>query len=144
SAPSILIRPLLIILMKGHFHARLKRLRLELLFADGLSDQARSALLVRVDAAIERWKSPQLTAILTTVLAPAIASFPSWYKQVSEFFALFAIPLPQSISANFAYEYLSPATLHSLFAIGFGFHGDPRDRVPGQARPVSGGRSAQT
>lgn len=119
--PSIFVRPLLIIFMKGHFHTRLKRLRLEILFSDGLSDTARSALLARVDAAIERWKSPQLAAIFTTILLPTIASFPTWYKQVSDFLGMFEVTMPQSLSANFAYAHMSPFALHSLFALGLTF-----------------------
>jgi hypothetical protein len=42
---------------------------------------ARSALLNRLDAARERWKSPRFAAIFVTVLLPGIISFPTWYKQ---------------------------------------------------------------
>lgn len=121
AAPLIFARPLLIILMKSHFQRRLRRLRQEILLGDGISDTARSALLGRLDAAIERWKSPQVTAAFTTILLPALASLPSWYKQLTEFFALFAVPLPPSLVANFAADQISPFVLHSLYSFGFAF-----------------------
>ncbi|TYO67180.1 hypothetical protein FXV83_08300 [Bradyrhizobium hipponense] len=121
SAPLIFVRPLLIIFMKGHFHGRLRRLRQEILLGDGISDTARSALLGRLDAAIERWKSPQLTTVFTTILLPAIASFPSWYKQLTEFSALFAVRLPPSLVANFTADQISPFALHSLYSFGLSF-----------------------
>jgi hypothetical protein len=111
--PGIFVRPLLNVFMKGHFERRLRRLRLEILLSDGLSDATRSALLARLDAALERWKSPRFAAIFYTVLLPAIASFPSWYKQLTEFLGLFEIHVPASVVVNFVSEHRPPAGSHA-------------------------------
>jgi hypothetical protein len=95
TAPFILIRPLLTVLMKGHFERRLRRLRLELVLNDALSDATRSALLGRLDAALERWKAPRFTALFFTVVLPTIVAVPAYYKQLIEFLASFGIFLCQ-------------------------------------------------
>src|SRR6266446_4006712 len=86
TAPSIFVRPLLTIFMKGHFEHRLRRLRLEVLDSD-LSDTARSGLLSRLDASIERWKTPRFAGALYTVVLPAIFTLLTWYKQFIAFLA---------------------------------------------------------
>src|SRR6266403_2479969 len=82
--PLIFFRPLLSIFIKAHFETRLRRLRLEVLDSE-LSDGTRSTLLGRLDAALERWKSPRTGAIFYTVILPGIISLPTWYKQLIEF-----------------------------------------------------------
>jgi hypothetical protein len=82
--PLIFFRPLLSIFIKARFETRLRRLRLEILDSE-LSDGTRSTLLGRLDAALERWKSPRTGAIFYTVILPGIISLPAWYKQLIEF-----------------------------------------------------------
>lgn len=119
-APSIFIRPLLNIFMKGHFANRLRRLRLEILLRDGLSDTTRSALLARLDAALERWKSPRFRAIFFTVLLPGIISLPSWYKQLLDFLGSFGMHMPTDMIANFVSN-MPPGNLlyFGLTALGY-------------------------
>jgi len=121
TTPIIFVRPLLNVFMKGHFERRLRRLRLEILLHDGLSDATRSVLLARLDAALERWKSPRFAAIFFTVLLPAIASFPSSYKQIIEFLGLFEIHLPASVVVNFVSEHMSAVGVRILGLSSFGY-----------------------
>jgi hypothetical protein len=125
TAPFIFLRPLLNVFMKGHFETRLRRLRLEILDRDELSDATRSALLGRVDAALERWKSPRFAALFYSVLVPAIMWLPGWYKQLIEFLGSLGIRMPTDVVANFISEEMStnslvvfgPAALGYLIAI---------------------------
>src|SRR5262245_57874656 len=128
TAPFIFVRPLLNVFMKGHFERRLRRLRLEMLFRDELSDSARSALLARVDAALERWKSPRFTAFFFSLLLPGLASFVSLYKQVVDFLESIKIHIPtidvvvSFLSENvvkFISENMSPTALRLVGAIAF-------------------------
>src|SRR5262249_53276946 len=104
--PFIFVRPLLTIFMKGHFERRLRRLRFEILDSD-LSDTVRSALLGRLDAALERWKSPRFAAIFYNVVLPAIISLPTWYTHFSEFMGSLGIGMPTGMVANFISENMS-------------------------------------
>ena len=120
TAPVIFIRPLLNAFMKGHFESRLRRLRLEILLRDGLSDATRSALMARLDAALERWKTRQFATAFFTVLLPGIISFPSWYKQLSEFLASFEIHMPTGVIANVASNVSSGGVaLLGVFGLGY-------------------------
>lgn len=110
TAPLIFVRPLLTIFMKGHFERRLRRLRLEVLDSD-LSDATRSALLGRLEAAIERWKAPRFAGALYAVVLPAIISLPTWYKQFIDFMASLGIGIPTEVVANFVSEQISPDRL---------------------------------
>jgi hypothetical protein len=121
TTPGIFVRPLLNVFMKGHFQRRLRRLRIEILLSDEVRDATRSTLLARLDAALERWKSPQFAAIFYTVLLPTIASFPNWYKQLTEFLGLFEIHMPASVAVNFVSENMSTVVVHSLGAISLGY-----------------------
>src|SRR5437667_1287342 len=91
--PAYIFRPLLSIFIKAHFETRLRRLRLEILDSE-LSDGTRSTLLGRLDAALERWKSPRVTAIFYTVILPGIISLPTWCKQLIEFLGSFGVRMP--------------------------------------------------
>jgi hypothetical protein len=99
--PLIFFRPLLNVFMKAHFESRLRRLRLEIVLRDELSDTTRSALLNRLDAACERWKSPRVAAIFFTVLLPGIISLPSWYKQLTDFQNAVGIHMPTNAVLGF-------------------------------------------
>ncbi len=121
TGPAIFVRPLSNIFMKGHFEHRLRRLRFEILLRDGLSDATRSALLTRVDAALERWKSPKFAAVFFTVLLPGILSFPSWYKQLAEFLGSLGMQMPTEIVVSFASQHMSNIALRllALFSLGY-------------------------
>jgi hypothetical protein len=121
TAPAIFIRPLLSIFINGHFEYRLRRLRLEILLRDGLSDATRSALLARLDAALERWKSPRFPAIFFTVLLPGIFSFPSWYKQLIELLGSLGMHMPTEIVVGFVSQHMSNFGLQLLALFGFGY-----------------------
>jgi len=130
TAPFIFVRPLLNVFMKGHFERRLRRLRLEMLFRDELSDSARSALLARVDAALERWKSPRFTTFFFSLLLPALASFVSLYKQVVDFLESIKIHIPtldvvvSFLSENvvrFISENMSETSLRFVGATALGY-----------------------
>ena len=120
TAPVIFIRPLFNTFMKGHFKSRLRRLRLEILLRDGLSDATRSALLARLDAALERWKTPRFAAVFFTVVLPGIISFPSWYKQLSEFLGSFEIHMPTGVVVNVVSN-VSSGGLALLSLTGLGY-----------------------
>jgi hypothetical protein len=120
TAPVIFIRPLFNTFMKGHFQRRLRRLRLEILLRDGLSDATRSALLARLDAALERWKTPRFAAVFFTVVVPGIISFPSWYKQLIEFLGSFEIHMPTGAVVNVVSN-VSSGSLALLSLTGLGY-----------------------
>jgi hypothetical protein len=121
TGPVIFIRPLLNIFMKAHFEHRLRRLRFEILLRDGLSDATRSALLARLDSALERWKAPRFNAIFFTVLLPGILSFPSWYKQLVEFLGSLGMHMPTEIVASFVSQEMSNFGLRLLVLISLGY-----------------------
>ena len=114
TAPTIFVRPLLMIFMKGHFERRLRRLRLEVLDSD-LSDNARSGLLSRLDASIERWKAPRFAGALYTVVLPAIFTLLTWYKQFIDFLDSLGVRMPTDVVANLVSERMSS---DSLFILG--------------------------
>lgn len=120
-APSIFIRPLLDIFMKRHFEHRLRRLRLEILLHDRLSDATRSSLTTRLDAALERWKSPRFATLFFTVLLPGIISFPSWYQQLIDFLTSIGFRVPALAGLGFLFQNMSTGgmVLLSLFGIGY-------------------------
>jgi len=106
--------------MKAHFETRLCRLRLEILDSE-LSDGTRSTLLGRLDAALKRWKIPRATAIVYTVVSPAIISLPSWYKQLVEFLGSIGLRMPTDVVINFISENISTDTLIILAALSPGY-----------------------
>jgi hypothetical protein len=89
---------------------------LEILLGDGLSDTARSTLLARLDAALERWKLPRFSAIFFTVLVAPIISFPSWAKGLVDFLELFGIHTRVDVIGNFISN-ISPRNV-VLFGVG--------------------------
>jgi len=106
--------------MKEHFGRRLQRLRLEILLRDGLSDATRSALLARLDAALQRWKTPRFKTVFLTVLVPGIIAFPSWYKQFIDFLGSVGIHLPTDVVANFISN-MTPGELTIYGSNGIGY-----------------------
>ena len=110
TTPLIFFRPLLSIFIKAHFETRLRRLRLEVLDSE-VSDVTRSTLLGRLDAALELWKSPRVTAVFWTVILPAIISLPTWYKQLIEFLGSLGLRMPTDVIVNFISENFSTDTL---------------------------------
>ena len=118
TTPIIFVRPLLNVFMKGHFERRLRRLRLEILLRDGLSDATRSALLARLDAALERWKSPRFAAIYG-LLYPIITSLLGLYEKVIEFLGRFGIHMPADV-VNFVSD-MSTVTVRSLGLSSIGY-----------------------
>src|SRR6266481_5130446 len=109
--------------MKGHFETRLRRLRLEMLVGE-LSDATRSALLNRVDAALERWKLPRFAASFYTVGLPAIIALPAWCKQFIESFGSLGIRMPMDVVVNFLSEKM---TTDSWMLIAMSLPGYPGD-----------------
>jgi hypothetical protein len=121
TAPFIFIRPLLNLFMKGHFENRLRRLRSELFLRDGLSDAARSAAVGRLDAALERWKTPRFTTVFFTALLPGIISIPSWSKQLIEFAEWLGIHLPTDKVVGFVSRSASTGGLIFLGLMSIGY-----------------------
>jgi hypothetical protein len=120
-APSVFVRPLLIFFMKGHFGSRLRRLRLEILLHDGVSDATRSTLLARLDTMLERWKSPRFATIFFSMLLPGIVSLPAWHKQLTDVMAATGIHIPVDEIVNFASEHISTKGLRYLGLVCFGY-----------------------
>jgi hypothetical protein len=85
TAPLLFIRPVLSIFLKEHFASRVRRLRQEIVLHDGLGDATRSALVGRLDSALERWKTPRFGTLRLTVLWTSIISLPAWSKQLTDF-----------------------------------------------------------
>jgi hypothetical protein len=117
TAPLIFIRPLLNVFMKIHFERRLRRLRLEIVLRDELSDAVRATLLARLDSALERWKSPRFAAAFFTVLPPGIISFPSWYKNSNEFLGSLGIQMIPDAAVGFLSKHMSADSLR-IFTFG--------------------------
>jgi hypothetical protein len=116
TTPLIFVRPLLTIFMKLHFERRLRRLRLEILLGDELSDATRSTLLARLDAALERWRPPRF-AVIFTVLLPAITSVLSSYKQLTELLGSFEIQIPVGVITKFVSEYMPFTSVQELGSV---------------------------
>ena len=76
TAPVIFIRPLFNIFLKEHFARRLRRLREEIALRDGLADATRSALIGRLNSALERWNPPRYATLFFTFVVPAIIWLP--------------------------------------------------------------------
>jgi hypothetical protein len=108
------------VFIKGHFETRLRRLRLEILDSE-LTDVTRSTLLGRIDAALERWKSPRVTAVLYTVVLPGIISLPTWYKEFIEFLGLLGVRMPTDVVVNFISQNMSTDSLIILAALSPGY-----------------------
>ena len=107
TAPFVFVRPLFNVFMKGHFERRLRRLRLETLLNDGLSDATRTALINRLDAALERWRTPRFAGLFYTVMFPAILSIPTLYKQFIEFLGSVGIRMPTDVVVSFISDNVS-------------------------------------
>jgi hypothetical protein len=120
-APSIFVRPLFTVFMKAHFERRLRRLRLEIALHDQLSDATRSTLLSRLDAMLERWKSPRFATIFVSLLLPGIASLPTWYKQFTDFFRASGIHVPVDEIVNVVSQHVSGTGLRQIGLISFGY-----------------------
>jgi hypothetical protein len=118
TTPSIFIRPFLNIFMKGHFDRRLRRLRSEILLRDELSDATRSALLARLDAALERWKPARFQVFLFSALFPAVFSFPNGWKAWIELLKSLGFQIPADLAGNLV---VSPgvAIIFAMLAIGY-------------------------
>jgi hypothetical protein len=121
AAPIIFVRPLLDVFVNWHFQRRLRRLRLEILLREGLPDATRSLLVARLDAALERWKSPRIGAIFFTVLLPGIISFPSWYKQLVDFFDVIGIRIPAATILSFVSDRSSSLDVLLYAQLAFGY-----------------------
>ena len=119
--PFIFIRPLLNVFIKEHFESRLRRLRHEIVLHSELSDATRSALVVRLDAALERWKSPRFAAAFFSVVLPGIISLPTWYKQFTESVGSFGIQIPTAVFGNFVSENMSFGSLLILGPVILGY-----------------------
>ena len=121
SVPVMFIRPLMNIFMKWHFESRIRRLRLEVALRGDLSDPTRAALLGRLDAALERWKSPRLTAFFLTVLLPGITALPGGFKQFNEFMGAIGVSMPVGVATSFVSENLSSmgAMYTGLMMLGY-------------------------
>jgi hypothetical protein len=80
-----------------------------------VSDVNRSAVLGRIDVALERWKAPRIATIVYTIVVPAIISLPTWYKQFTEFLSSLEIQLPTHLVVKFITDNLPT---DSLFWVG--------------------------
>lgn len=121
TASLILVRPLLSVFTTGHFERRLRRLRLEIVLRDDLSDATRSTLLTRIDSALEQWKTPRFAAVFYSAVLPGIISFPGWYKAFVEWLGSFGIQTPTDAVANFTSQYMSTSGLRIMALSTFGY-----------------------
>jgi hypothetical protein len=107
--------------MKIHFERRLRRLRLEIVLRDELSDVMRSTLLARVDSALERWKAPRFAATFFTVLLPGIIYIPGWYKNSNEFFGSLGIQVIPDGAAGFISQHMSADSVRIFTVIALAY-----------------------
>src|SRR5262249_41190584 len=112
--------PLSPVFLKAHFLTPLRRFRLQKL-DNGMSYCTPATIIRRLDAALERWKIPRATAIVYTVVSPAIISLPSWYKQLVEFLGSIGLRMPTDVVINFISENISTDTLIILAALSPGY-----------------------
>ena len=80
TAPLIFIRPLFSIFLKEHFARRLRRLQQEIALRDGLAEATRSALMGRIDSALERWNPPRYATLFYTFVLPAMFWLPDKFS----------------------------------------------------------------
>jgi len=97
----IFVRPLFNAFVRAHFASRLRRLRLEILLQNEISDATRATLVGRIDAVLDRWKSPRLAAVFFTVLLPGIVSALAWIRQSTELFRFFGTNYSLSAIGSF-------------------------------------------
>jgi hypothetical protein len=90
--PLIFVRPLFNAFVKGHFERRLRRLRLEIILLNEISDATCAALVGRLDAALERSKFHRFATFLS--LLPGIIPALAWTKQFTEFLGSFGMSIP--------------------------------------------------
>jgi hypothetical protein len=121
TAPLVFIRPMFNIFMRGHFENRLRRLRSEIALQESISDATRTALLARLDAALERWKSPHFVAIFWTVLLPGLLAVPTWSKQITDLLGYFNIHVPINVIAPIVSSYIPRAHLWTITSIVIGY-----------------------
>jgi hypothetical protein len=119
SAPLLFIRPVLNIFLKEHFASRLRRLRQKIVLYDGLTDASRSALVGRLDSALERWKPSRFGTLRLTVLWTAIISLPAWSKQLTDFLGWMGIQT-DALTKLFS-ENISTGGLIFFGLIGIGY-----------------------
>ena len=121
TVPYFLVRPLLGVFTTGHFERRLRRLRREVALRDDLSDDMRSKILTRLDAALEQWKAPRFATVFFSVIIPVIFGLPGWFKQFSDFVGSFGSQLPTEEVASFVFQSVSSSTLRILALSSFGY-----------------------
>jgi hypothetical protein len=121
TGPLIFVRPMFSIFMRGHFENRLRRLRSEISLQDSISDATRATLLARLDAALERWRSPHLTTIFWTVLLPGLLAVPTWGKQITDLLGYFDIQFPINTIEPIISTYIPREHLASIasFVVGY-------------------------
>jgi len=115
TTPGIFVRPLFNLFVKGHFESRLRQLRTEVFLRDGISDATRLALTARLDAALERWKTPRFTAVFFSAVLPGIIAIPGWSKQLTEFMA--SMGIGTEVVTNFVPRAASPGFLFLALVI---------------------------
>jgi hypothetical protein len=87
-----------------------------------ISDATRAALLPRLDAALERWKTPRFMLGIITLLVPAltlVTSLLNGFKQAIENLKAIGIDVPTNIVIPL--PNISSAELFLLFLSGFGY-----------------------
>jgi hypothetical protein len=87
----------------------------------GYGVATRSAVMGRIDAALERWKSPRFATIVYTVVLPAIISLPTWHKQLTEFLGSLEIRLPTDLVVKFIANNVSTDSMFFLGTVAPGY-----------------------
>jgi hypothetical protein len=136
TTPVIFIRPLFNIFLKEHFARRLLRLRQEIALRDGLADATRSALMGRLDSALERWNPPRYATLFFTFVVPAIIWLPEkltdfvrWLGLSTETVAI--SPVALLVLGQFAIYYLLAVPVTAFMAKRGLFLGADRIWFPG-------------
>jgi len=121
TTPFIFIRPLFNVFVKGHFEKRLRTLREVVFLHDGLSDATRSALVGRIDVALERWKTPRFAGIFFSAVLPAIITAPSAYREFVDFMGLAGFSMPTDQVLRF-FSWAAPTgVLHIVAPLLLGY-----------------------
>jgi hypothetical protein len=136
TTPVIFIRPLFNIFLKEHFARRLLRLRQEIALRDGLADATRSALMGRLDSALERWNPPRYATLFFTFVVPAmfwlpekLTDFVRWLGLSTETVAI--SPVTLLVLGQMAISYLLAVPVTTFMAKRGLFLGADRIWFPG-------------
>jgi hypothetical protein len=137
--PFIFVGPLLKAFTVGHFKRRLHRLRDEIELSNDLSEDVRSASLQRLDAALERWRTPRLPTLIFTGLLPGLIAVLDWSRRINELSTWLGLTMPTNVGSaiySWAAKNFSIEAPRKLFRFRVLAHSMFRSHQPTSARKM--------